>query len=348
MTIRGQTYSDRTLSHFSTALLRANDAALLKQNSKDQNLQYRGDESVNISPNRNLSNLLSQIQDDGPAHTESVNRNNIFKQAKNKDTASVSQQETVLNSDDAMSVFSCESQQGRRTNFDVSEIKTNTSIWFFLLAILCTAALLALTLVKLDLRTSGLEESLNLYNASLQDGIDSQPESESISLSITSINKTLQSIQRELQLIETKYEVLDERYTEFVVNDVTPQKNDVLSIKDSVAALTHEIVVLKSQMQTESNNPKTTNEDKSSVDNVVANNGLTVNLASLTNKDKAEKVVKELHAAGLSPFIQQAVVKGKRVYRLSVRGFSNRDEAESFIRIADEQYGMKDGWIRKS
>ena len=346
MSIRESNYSDRTLSHFSTALLKANDAALLKENGKDKNLQYKGDGTVNTSPNSNLSNLLSQIQDDGPARTDSVKRNNFFNQAKNNDTASVSQQETGLNSADVLPVFSSELRQGGRTNSDISEKKINTSIWFLSLLILSIAALLALALFKIDLRTSELEESLISYDASLQDSLVSQAQSENVSLSITNINETLQSIRRELQLIETEYEVLDERYTESIANGVAPQRDEVASIKDNVAALTHEIVVLKSQLQTESNDLKTI--DKSSADKVVASGGLTVNLASLSNKDKAEKVVKQLHAAGLSPVIQQAVVKGKHVYRLSVRGFSNRDEAELFIRKAGEQYGMKDGWIRKS
>ena len=71
-------------------------------------------------------------------------------------------------------------------------------------------------------------------------------------------------------------------------------------------------------------------------------------LASLTNKFKAEKIIEQLRSVGLSPTLQEANIRGKHVYRLSVEGFASRAEAESFIRKASDKYDMKGGWVRRS
>ena len=339
MSLQGSIYSETTLSDFSTALLRASN--------KDQNLQFTEDRSVNISPNRNLSSLLSQIQDDGPAYAGngSVKRDKFFNRKKTNNSASTSQQLTGLNSNVALSVPSNGLQQDRRANTAIVKTKSNASTWLLFLLMLCVAVSSAFTLLKLDLRTSELEESLNLYDASLQDSTVSQTQSENLSFSITNTSDTLQSIQQELQLIKTDYEALDEKYTKSIENRVSPQVNE--SVSDTVGELKYEILALKSELQTVKNKLVITGEDENLIDTAVVSSGLIVNLASLTNKNKVEEIVEQLQQAGLSPLIQQAVVKGIHVYRLSVSGFLNRDEAESFIRKAGEEYGMKDGWIRK-
>ena len=178
MALQESIYSDTTLSDFSTALLRANN--------KDQKLQFKGDKSMNslandhTSPaNHNLSSLLSQIQDDGPAYTGSEKPDKIYNRIKNNQTtASTSQQDAGLNSDEVVSMTLKKLQQGESTNADISIVKTNPGIWLLFLLVLCVAVGLVLTVFKLDLRTSELEESLNLYDASVQDSVTSQTQNE--------------------------------------------------------------------------------------------------------------------------------------------------------------------------
>ena len=365
-------YSDTTLSDFSAALLRAN---------KDQNSHFRGDKSVDISlndyaspANRNLSSLLSQIQDDGPANTDQVKRDSFFNRTRNNNkNAPYAKQGAVLNGDNILPVSSSKLPQGRRSRDDdtrdnksrsvktragISEAITTIGSWVLVLLVLSVAVLSALTMFKLDSRTSELEESLNSYDASLQDSLMSQSENENLSLSITNTKETLQSLQQQLQHIKTDYEVLDAKYAESMAGRGPTQTNKALSTQDSVGDLKNAILALKSELQTVKKKLLTTHKDKPSKDKTnkenkvinksVASNGLTVTLASLTNKTKVEKVAEQLQDAGMFPLIQQAVVKGNRVYRLSVSGFLNRDEAESFIRKAGKQYGLKDGWISKS
>ncbi len=350
MALQESISSDTTLFDFSTALLRANN--------KDQNLQFKGDKSVNISANdytspgnHNLSSLLSQIQDDGPAHTDSVKPGNIFNRTENNNTtAPGSQQDAGLKCDDVVSVTSGELQQDRLTNADISETKTSLRSWlFFFLILLCAAVWIAVTMFRLDLRTSELEESLNLYGVSVQDSINSQTQNENLLLSIKNTSETLQSVQQELQLIKTDYADLDDKYAESIANGTLPQiDKEIAPVKDNVAALRQEILLLKSELQTVKTKLITTNEDINSADKVITSSGLTVNLLSLTNKTKVEKLAEQLQTAGFFPLIEQAVVKNDRVYRLSVSGFSSRNEAKAFIDKAAKLYGIKDGWIRKS
>jgi len=75
---------------------------------------------------------------------------------------------------------------------------------------------------------------------------------------------------------------------------------------------------------------------------------LTVNLVSLSNEKKANKMLQKLDVAGLSPSLEKAVVKGKQVYRISVSGFTDLDEAKLFVHNAADKYGVKGSRIRNN
>ncbi len=75
---------------------------------------------------------------------------------------------------------------------------------------------------------------------------------------------------------------------------------------------------------------------------------LTVNLVSLSNESKANKMLERLDIAGLSPSLEKAVVKGKQVYRISVSGFTDLDEAKLFVHNAAAKYGVKGSRIRNN
>lgn len=75
---------------------------------------------------------------------------------------------------------------------------------------------------------------------------------------------------------------------------------------------------------------------------------LMVNLVSLSNKSKANEIIKRLETSGLSPQLEEAVVNDKQVYRISVTGFTDRDEAMLFIQSAADKFGVKGSRIRKN
>lgn len=337
---------DTTLSDFS--------AVLLSAGNKDPNQSFTGEKTVNISSNNyassannNLSSLLSQIQDDGPAYSKQARRDGFSDRTKNaiEDRVILSQPEMHVENT-APDPHNLDPENGSKKQGG-PDAKINAGIWLLYSLMLFVAILSVFMLIRLESRTSGLEESLNAYDADLQETIMSQ-DSEELSLSIKMTNNELQAIQRDLQQIKTDYGVLDEKYNRSVVDSDISQMEKMDVIQDSVGAIRHEILALKSELQTVRNRYLASSGAGNSAPATAADNHLTVHLASLTDKAKAEQVVEQLNEEKLYPYIQTVVVHGQQVYRLSVSGFSNRKEAEEFVREADEKYGMKDGWIRQS
>ena len=346
MTSLQSTYTDSMLSDFSSALL--NVAA------KDQDT---GDTIVNISSrkygsadNGNLSSVLSQIQDDGPAYNESIKRDNLSSRSMNTDhnasVASVNQQDQRHNPDavpEEMSAF-FSAKQRRTTNAN------NFKNWIQLSLIMLISIAVIYTLFKLDSRTSDLEQALNVYDTDLQESIESQDES--ILPEINKINDVIKSVQKEMQIIKTDYSALDKKYEtaiEVAIEDAMLDTTaSIIGENINVIDLENENLLLKEELETLKNKLSALNENRSPATKTTTNNTLTVNLASLTNEAKAEKLVEKLSAAGLIPSIQKAVVNDQHVYRISVSGFADLAAAKLFIRTADKQYGMKDSWIRKS
>lgn len=348
MALQESIYPDTTLSDFTSVLLR--------ENNKNQNKQFIGDRSVNTSPNydnspanRNLSSVLSQIQDDGPAYgdlRQRSNSGNCITEENEKSGVASGEPQAGGSYDDVLSVSSSglQKEQDRATNSDSSKKKTSPGILLQLLLLIVTA-LLAMTIFRFDVRTDNLEKMLNIFDEKIQGSMVFQ--SEYVSTDITETNEALRSLQDELQLIKNDYSALDKKYVT-MTDESKPETKGVASIQDNVSVMKYEILSLKSELQAVKNKLKMSKKDKRSTAAVISGSGLTVSLASLTNKDKVEKIAEQLNADGWLPSIKQAVVKGERVYRLSVSGFSDRKEAELFIVKAGKKYGMKDGLIRKT
>jgi hypothetical protein len=347
MALQEAIHSDTTLSDFSAVLLR----------KKKQSMRSLGEQPVNISPddngspvNRNLSSVLSQIQDDGPAYTDSKKQrgsgNWVTEENEKSGVTAGKSQAGRLYDDDMLSTSSTRLQQEPCTTEkpDCLKVKASPGILLQLLLLICVAALLSITLFKFDVRADNLEKTLNIFDEKIKQS--EALKSKYLPTDVTEVNEALQSLQQELQLIKSDYSLMDEKYVSMITDKPVTQAKNVTSIQDNVSVLKYEMLSLKSELQAVKDKLKITN--KNATGTVVASSGLTVILASLTNKNKAEEIVEQLYADGLLPSIKQAVVKGKLVYRLTVSGFLNRDEAEIFIRKAGKKYGMKDGLIRKS
>lgn len=314
-------------------------------------------DNYNSIANHNLSSVLSQIQDNGPAYPESAkpgNTQNAPPQGRaNYNAASSNQPNDTLYGDDTVSISSNRTQekpQNRSSNPAQTKKEITPGVWLQLLLLLISAALLASTLFKLDAQSNDIESSLSVYDETIdekiQESVDLQKSRSSDGT--TKIKATLLSLQNELQAIKKDYSTLDKKYVALAQSKASAETKNNSALQGDVNVFKDEILSLKSELQAVKSKLKTIKPENNSAAKTTASNGLTVMLASLTNKSKAEKIIEQLYAEGLVPNMQQAVVRGERVYRLSVSGFFNRDEAESFIRKADEKYGMKDSRIRKS
>ena len=336
-------YNDTTLSSFSSNLLNfstEDEGAIVNISSG----------SHKSSDNGNLSSVLSQIQDDGPAYDEAPGRGNLFTRTQNskgkisEDLANKPRKNVADNGSGEKL-----SSQGKpyKTNEGLTKASNNNA-WFQIALILLITVITALTLFNINLRTSDLEQAINIHDTDLQDGGVSK--NENILPEIDKINEVLKSVQQGMQLIKTDYSVLDKKYNETIENNISMKTGETVSIKDNVSVLESEIMALKEELYTvkgrleiEMSTEKIKLEKK-----VVTRDGVIVNLASLTNEAKAKALVKDIHATGLLPEIQKAMVKDMQAFRISVGGFSDLEEAEMFIRSAGEQYGLKDGRVRKS
>jgi len=308
----------------------------------------------NSIANHNLSSILSQIQDNGPAHEESM-KTRINNRASNTDMAYdavAAEQHADDLHDDTVSISSGSMPKDTKTQAVAPERtkrEISPGVWLQLLLLLISAALLASTLFRLDAQTNTIENSLSVYDEKIDEKIQESVEQqrESSTDGSTRIKAALQSLQKELQLIKTDYSALDKKYIKMAQNKAALESQKSAA-QDDVSTFKYEILSLKSELQTVKDKLNLTGTKKTSAAVSPVNKGLTVALASLRNKDKAEKIVQQLYAEGLQPSIKQAVVNGSRVYRLSVSGFYNRDAAESFIRKAGKKYGMTGSRIRKS
>jgi len=306
--------------------------------------------------NGNLSSLLSQIQDDGPAYGDAPTPDNLVNLRKNNiDNYSNNQQS------DYFSQTSQTSQTGQaNVNPEISaktktsNAKTKSTTTIQTLLILFVALAVTFFLFRLDSRTDHLEAALTSHDEIVQDSIDSY--TEEISPSFIKINKTLGIVKKELELI--KANTVDEVTEEIVpVEEQSLPEQEVVAKEDSsiveTRTLEEEILSLKSKLQIVNeklnaiDGKNTTNKSKTSNEIFISPARWVVNLASLTNKNKADTLVEQLGSTGLAPSLQQAEVNGKLVYRLIVGGFTSHDDAQAFIQHAGEQYGLSGGWVRK-
>lgn len=318
--------------------------------------------NYNSPVNHNLSSVLSQIQDNGPAQTGLTGKKNLRDLLSGEntkaDTASIRQQDDQLYNGDTVSISSngahgepqSQTKKSPATDSVTTKKEISPGIWLQLVLLLISTALLLSTLFRLDAQTNDVENSLSVYDEKIdekiQESVDFQKKNTSDGT--IKINAALHSLEQELQTIKTDYSTLDKKYVALVQSQASEKTQDAASILDDVSVFKYEILSLKSELQAVKSKLQITKPDKAKTTKTAAGNGLSIALASLTNRIKAEKIVQQLHEEGLLPTIKQAIVKGERVYRLSVSGFDNRAEAESFILKADRKYGIKNSRIRKS
>jgi len=305
-------------------------------NTQARNYSDIATESLDVS-NKNISSVLSQIKDDGPANSESKEREDSVKlNMKNKQAPAQAASDVLPEKD----LYSGEPLLGP-ANYNTGEKEKKTLFQY--IAILFFTVCVMFFMYHLDDRANKLEALLSDYEEGIQDSIESYNQE---SPAIIQLNEDLVSIKNELKLIDTE------------TVSATPEieKTDHAAIQDViVSSLEDEIQVLKMQLDKANNDLKIQLGKNESV--TVEQDGLKsekqpetswkVNLVALSNKTRADEIVNQLRAGGQKPFIDQVTINGQLIYRLSVGGFAEFEQAELFVIIAEEEYGMKGGWIKK-
>lgn len=312
--------------------------------------------------NKNISNVLSQIQDEGPAYADTYTDSqrsdkliNLRSYESNK--TSGRPESEMVNKDDKKPDLSAGLMKKPDRNRKEVGLNNNKTTWIQLSLFLFVSLVITVFMFRLDARTDQLEVSLNSLDDDVLDSIDSYDNE--ISPEFRRIKKTLKAVKQELELIkgntvaETKFDkpvasnsLLNEQFQQPSIYD------NIDIMEDEIMALKNELKIAKDKLKAtaanKGNHKNLSVDEKTSVTTAISTTGWVVNLASFTNKTKADKVLEPLYAAGLSPLIQQANVNGKRIYRLIIDGFASQADAKLFVVRADDEFGLPGGWIRKS
>ena len=310
--------------------------------------------------NANISNVLSQIQDDGPAYADS--HADLQRQDNSMDispdishiTSGVPQSEALNNEmKQAELAAAFSNSKNKQATPKAKGFNKNKNAWIQSSLIVFVALIIMIFLFRLDARTNQLEVSLSSLDDDVLDSIDTY--SSELSPGFRSIKKTLKAVKQELELIKANTVSETKGDNPVVSKSSTSDQFQQTLINDNISIMEDEILTLKDELKIAKDKLETINANNRQNKNPAADNkaaitttGWVVNLASFTNRNKAEKALQPLYAAGLFPLVQEVNVNGQGVYRLIIDGFASQADAKLFIHRADDEFGLQGGWIRKS
>jgi len=304
-------------------------------NTQAQNYSNIAATESSDSSNYNISSLLSQIQDDGPAYTENKKPDNLVQlKSDTKKTSSENRAEVLPGND--LHYKETILSPGNRVN----NVKNGVKIWgLFSLALFMIIGVV-FVIYELDDRTNKIESLLNDYNSDIEESIESYNK---VSPTILNLNSELSSVKNELEKIKSNSDAVSQENVQ--INNRVIQDEIVSTLRDEIQILKIELKKANSALslkQSEDDVKQVKNIKSVEVQPVIWK----VNLASLSNKIKVDELVSRLINDGLKPSVDEVVVAGKHVYRLSV-GFAEIKQAKQFILLAEKVYGMKGAWIRQ-
>ncbi len=383
--------TDSMLSDFSTSLLNATaDDRAIKKEKEDALKNRENAGRKDLSGNYNLSNVLSNIQDNGPAHDETINEKNESNNEFGVNQIEGNHQDGNQDIDMPGDTFQLSSSGSFIGGLFNSITRTQ-----LLLLFIVSIVVVGLAMYKLDSYVkSSIQQTVQNVNTNytvidrehktkmgdrfLKKSSETQamevlpidiipvplPTNEVtlMTSSVSTLTSEIRSLRKELELVKDKIKadkiktdkVNQENNTSIIsVNkldstkisaDVTP--SNVPSKKVELKAKKNKLISKVDAKKVQSNKGKEIAENIQVSEKIQSI--LTVNLVSLSNENKANKMLEKLDIAGLSPLLEKAVVKGKQVYRISVSGFTDLDEAKLFVHNAADKYGVKGSRIRNN
>ena len=218
-------------------------------------------------------------------------------------------------------------------------------------------AVMGFFLYQLKMQTDDMKLALEASQEQLQlaDGI--QGPSLEVMPRLNSLNRALSDLKQEMQGIKNGYQRSDSKLAVEIPRDLEPRLLEIAAATEIVSVLQDEFERIQDEMREMGGELKVIRQEMAATQPAMPDTGslaepapaipnLVVNLASLTSKDKALAAMEKLQQAGVAPLMQQVMVNGQIVFRISVDGFSSRAAASSFIAEAKNKYGFDGGWIR--
>lgn len=324
--------------------------------------------------NKNLSDILDQIMDDGPALSQRQTAESPADNLLKFQSSRKSEGDTVVRKDKGASAHESYEEIQRAAAESYAHINSlkegrsgNGKVTTLLqwLAILFIAGMAAFSIYHADLKTEQLQRALHTISSS-QEGIKYSSEPAAVigkhsTGSASGIDDTraklvdekkndriVAELNAEISQLKSKLQVANDRIDELDVKDI---KLPVRDMNDNI------IQPLGMDEKRVEENPMTKKQDDQEGVQVAANKRSTaplavvgrwkVNLASFTDRKKAESIYKRLQADSVNPTLETAEIDGRQRYRLTVGGFASRSDAASFANKVNRRYGLSGAWIRQ-
>ena len=356
------------LADFSAALMRANRAGSQAENdiSTASVAENTASRAYNSSANRNISSLISQIRDDGPAGSSNARTTPAADHAA-KPNRNASENNADMLDDDVVEISSIQKRApGESSDLLELELKmaqsarqtrSNTWLHFVLIMLITVTAMMAYIVFKLVTETDELRAAVAVQQNYAPAVLAPLQLDTASGAKIEQLLGSVQALSSELVAVNTQQQQLQDLVTAIIPDDFEQQLSELSGFGSTVLGLQTDLTTIQQTLQTLKTDIKHSNRQKpaspkkivqlkqpSSV--IASTDNWIVNLASLSTQQQAQLAVDNLQKAGISPLIQETVVRGKRVYRLSVDGFASRDAAQVFIARAKNSLGFEGGWAR--
>jgi cell division septation protein DedD len=312
--------------------------------------------------NRNLSNIITRIQDDGPA--EMLEEDKVFwskakipgtTRGRNLPPYSLKVPNEELSTTNLQSVAHDRTMLSENTaaNDDSTHATSdkNNGKWPLLMAmtVLVVAVAMCVFVYTLIDQADELIQSPRQQGESMRVIEKSQNKPDILPL-VTSLNEELDALKHEFHAIQNDYWDTENWLPMKISVNLTDllmkfslAENKVTALQDNLKHTRHEIAGNKQVIEID----RTVTSSTSIPVHVDSQAGeWVVNLASLSSLEKAQQMVARLRDSGIAPEIQEAVVNSAKVYRLTVTGFGSRGDATKFINKARSELGFTGGWIR--
>lgn len=360
------------LADFSEALMRANrnNQQTEPASSEQAYTSYQKNRRCNTgSMNRNISNVIAQIRDDGPAEFSKENRSgrrHPGTEALDDDVVEISAPQASMHTpENATDLLELEMKLAHS-----AEASRSVSWMQMLLIVLMTImGIMGFAVYKLLEETSDLRAAIESQEAAASVQVQPKQVEPQSNEQIEHLAGSLQTLNSQIDSVRSQQQQLQDLVTAIIPDDFEQKLGQLSDMDGTVQALQSRLAGIQQTLQimktapvidiqkppvnkpvakliTPQASPEKSSEKNSGSDTPPDN--WIVYLASLNDRQKAQTVFNKLQGAGIAPMLEEAVVKGERVYRLTVSGFTSYDSAKQFMSKAKTKLGFKGVWTRRT
>jgi cell division septation protein DedD len=360
MSSQHNTDAKNGMADFSSALMNAAaskynqvETSSIKQTSTAVAQYYQEYDPFN---NRNLSSEITRIRDEGPATSQLTD--DVYKHASNQAEVAASaggKSEKAKSCSSAMrsseNDYRISSEKFVLDDTDRGQYagKKRNSIGqqLVLMLLVSVIAVMGFLLYQLKMQTDEVGEALRLSEEQPLLNSVSEKQSPEFAPMLKSLSEEIGELREQLKLIKTDYQASDDRLALNIPRELKPQLMKIAAASEDVNALQSEFNQIQGRVHEIGAEVRVIKNEVLPDKVQVSPSSWVVNLAALSSQDKAQVALEKLRQSAASPVVQEVVVNGKKMYRISAEGFSTPEEAVAFITEAKEQYGFDGGWIKQ-